>query len=671
MNQKCLTTIFVPVQPLNFTVNPPSVCQKHQKPLSYYNKYKPDNDPICLDCLVEETKEGSDSNLYIPFSNLEQEYYYQKNAFFQIIEQANNMKKYDSHITNFQNLLSTYFSQFISKYLRDNILISSGGPQKKIDFYDKNNNSLNSKEIMNILNKVENEKYILENRCADIFCQIKKLQTILLKNHEKLGESFKNLLNEFFDAQSHGFSKKKETNNVGSVSNKEKAKEKIVSSKFPNTNSQKSSAEDINKTQFETKMKNDEIISPFSNGDEFLVNFDDKIKEMSNFTTNLNLNLEKEKIFEENPEFDIEDEKKSVNDNELNNSFSEINTEHKKETEKTKSEKELEWRKKSDNEELAWRRKNNDDDIYLEHKEKINKLIEQDKNKKSTTNQSFFQSKTKKSSFKKKFNLNKSFQKYNQHHKFNFPKKIIYKQYNQFSQKTCKKCSASFITTKNEEICQNCKYLTDEDDSKRNRRTRDFSNKKGKFSFFQKSYIGQKKLHKPPRLGNKKTFGKKMETPFGRHFCNKTLIHSSSNFLGLHNNNKMNSTNIFDENKKYFASKFKTNRGKDKYNRNFGKKKYNLSKNADDFEVDLDSGDENNSNDNDNDNDNHEKKEKSFFKTTGELFRNDSSKRINMDDNENSDDNKSDGMINRRELHDNDKNNDMEEDEDNDFETDF
>ena len=43
---------------------------------------------------------------------------------------------------------------------------------------------------MNILNKVENEKYILENKYADVFCQINKLQIILLKNHEKLAESF-------------------------------------------------------------------------------------------------------------------------------------------------------------------------------------------------------------------------------------------------------------------------------------------------------------------------------------------------------------------------------------------------------------------------------------------------------------------------------------------------
>ena len=122
MNQKCLTTIFVPVQPLNFNINPPSICQEHQKPLSYYNKYKPDNGPICLDCLINEAKEGKDFNLYLPFSNLEQEYYYQKNAFFQIIEQANNLKKYDAHITNFQNLLTNFFGQFISKFLKKQYL---------------------------------------------------------------------------------------------------------------------------------------------------------------------------------------------------------------------------------------------------------------------------------------------------------------------------------------------------------------------------------------------------------------------------------------------------------------------------------------------------------------------------------------------------------------------
>ncbi len=76
MNQKCLTTIFVPMQSINFNLVPPAICQIHQKPLSYYNKYKPDNDPMCLDCLINEIKEPKNPNLYVPFSNLEQEYYH-------------------------------------------------------------------------------------------------------------------------------------------------------------------------------------------------------------------------------------------------------------------------------------------------------------------------------------------------------------------------------------------------------------------------------------------------------------------------------------------------------------------------------------------------------------------------------------------------------------------
>ena len=666
MNQKCLTTIFVPVQPLNFNINPPSICQKHQKPLSYYNKYKPDDEPICVDCLLDETKADTDSNLYIPFSNLEQEYYYQKNAFFQIIEQANNMKKYDSHITNFQNLLTNFFSQFISKFLRDAILSNSdNSPQKKLEFKEKNSNCLSSKEIMNILNKVENEKYILDNKCADVFCQIKKLQTILLKNHAKLAESFKNLLNNFFEDSSQGFSNKKGSSGKNGIKNQSNK----------TNNSPKNTPENLAKTQIETKTRSDDNISQFSPGDELLINFDDKIKEMSNFATNIHINMEKEKIFEENVEFDIEDEKKSVNAHELNNSFTELNLD-KKDSGKIKIENELEWRKKKDdNEELAWRRKKTDDDdnIYLDHKEKINKLIEQDKNKKATANQSFFQSR-KNIGFRNKSYLNKSFQKYHQH-KFNFSKKKIeYKQYNQFVQKTCKKCSSSFITTKNEDICQNCKYASDEEEHPNNRRTRNFSNKKGKFGFFTKNFIGQKKIHISSRIGNKKTFGKKGETPFNRHFCNKTLIHSNSNFLSHHNNNRINSPNLYDHNKRYFNSKFKMNRGKDNYDEKFGQKKYKVGRNTDDFEVDLESGEESDENNRDND------VEKTFFKTTNDFFRND------KDCDKDSDDNKSDCSINKKEMCDdnNDDKRDVDEKKDrtedgdgdddagdNDFEADF
>ncbi len=662
MNQKCLNTIFVPVHPLNYNSNPPSFCQKHQKSLSYYNKYKPDDDPICVDCLLDETKADTDSNLYIPFSNLEQEYYYQKNAFFQIIEQANNMKKYDSHIANFKNLLTNFFSQFISKFLKETI--SDKSPQKKVEIQEKNNNCLNPKEIMNILNKVENEKYILDNKCADVFCQINKFQTILLNNHEKLAESFKNLLNNFFEESSQELSNQKESNKKNNI--------KDQSNKA--NDSPKNTPEYSTKTQFETKTRSDDKINQFSPGEELLINFEDKIKEIPNFSNNIHLNMEKDKIFEENIEFDIEEEKKSVNANEINNSFTELGL-NEKDLGKIKVENELEWRKKKgDNKELAWRRKKNDDDnIYLDHKEKINQLIEQDKSKKVTANVSFIKS-TKNIGFKNKSNLNKSLQKYQQH-KYNFPKKKIeYKQYNQFEQKICKRCNSSFITTKNEEICQNCKCVSDEDEKINNRRLRNYSQKNGKFGFFQKNCIGQKKLHISSRIGNKKTFDKKGLTQFNRHFCNKALIHSNSNFLNHRNNNRINTLNPYDSNKRFFNSKYKTNRGKDNYDGKFGKKKNKVGR-TDDFEVDLEGDEESLDNNKANDG------EKSFFKTTDDIFRDD--KECDKD----SYDNKSDCSINKKGICENDKN-DVDDDDncdekndrygdgddgagDNDFEADF
>ena len=652
MNQKCLTTIFVPVQPLNFNINPPSFCQEHQKPLSYYNKNKPDKDPICLDCLINEAKEGKDINLYLPFSNLEQEYYYQKNAFFQIIEQANNMKKYDAHITNFQRLLTNFFGQFVAKFLKEKIFgnsSNSNSTQKKVDFCDKNNTCLNSKEIMNILNKVENEKYILDNKCADVFSQINQLQRILLKNHDKLEKSFKDLLYGFFDIKN------------GQSTGKDNLKENQSNKRnisIPSNSSQKSQ-DILASTKYQSKTPIDDNISQFSPINDLKGHFSDKL-----LTANINLNMEKEKIFEENIEFEPDEEKKSVNShNEINNSFPENKFPElfpEKVQEKTspniKDNHELEWRKKKcDEEPFGWRRKTDDDDndeICREHKDKINKLIEQDKNKKSSTNQSFFQPKK---NFNKKCNLNKSFQKYNPA-KFCFSKKIDYKQYNQFMQKTCKNCGSSFVTTKDDETCQNCRYISDDEEKLKRKGHRDFSNKNEKFRFFPKNYGGSKKPHMQGRTGNKKFFLRKNETSFNRQFGNKTLIHSNSNFLSLNHlgNNRMNSPKGYDEHKKFNNNGRynKLNKGKEKHEQNHGKnnfaqKKYQQKNNNDDFEVDLESDNENKSNDN-NENDmsnNLSKIEKTFFKTSVQLFDDNSRKKIednNMNDNNDNDDSQSD-----------------------------
>lgn len=662
MNQKCLTTIFVPVQPLNFNINPPSFCQEHQKPLSYYNKNKPDNDPICLDCLIKEAKEGKDINLYLPFSNLEQEYYYQKNAFFQIIEQANNMKKYDAHITNFQRLLTNYFGQFIAKFLKEKIFGNSSNSSnsnltpKNVDFYDKNNTCLNSKEIMNILNKVENEKYILDNKCADVFSQINQLQRILLINHDKLEKSFKDLLYGFFDIKNDQSTEKDNLKEIHT--NKRNAS-------IPSNSSQKSQDFPVS-TRYQSKTTPiDDNINEFSPIGDLKGHFSDKF-----LTTSINLNMEKEKIFEENIEFELDEEKKSVNShNDINSSFQEKKfpelfpeKAQEKISSNTKVENELEWRKKKcDEEPFGWRRKSDDDDdICREHKDKINKLIEQDKNKKSSSNQSFFQPKK---NFNKKCNLNKSFQKYNPA-KFCFSKKIDYKQYNQFMQKTCKKCGSSFVTTKDDETCQNCKYISDDEEKLKRKGHRDFSNKNGKFRFFPKNFCGSKKQYLQGRAGNKKFFSRKNETSFNRQFGNKTLIHSNSNFLSLNhlgNNNRMNSPKGCDEHKKFnINGRYnKLNKGKEKHEQNHGKnnfekKKYQQKKNSDDFEVDLETDNENKSNDNDEQlfDDNSRKKKEDY-----NMADNDDNDESQSDNKKNMEENRSNDSSDKKELFEKEDNN--------------
>ena len=116
-NQNYLAPIFVPMKPLNLNLGTPKLCEKHKKILSFYNKYKPEKEPICIDCLTDDVKELNTPNLYLPYSNLEQDYYFQKKSLLQNIEQANNIKKYEKHMVNFQQLLIRYFSQFITKFI--------------------------------------------------------------------------------------------------------------------------------------------------------------------------------------------------------------------------------------------------------------------------------------------------------------------------------------------------------------------------------------------------------------------------------------------------------------------------------------------------------------------------------------------------------------------------
>ncbi len=641
MNQKCLTTIFVPVQPLNYNINPPSVCQKHQKPLSYYNKYKPNDDPICLDCLLNEIKESKEPNLYLPISNLEQEYYSKKNSFGQIIEQTNNTKKYDVRIINFQHLLTNYFSQFIGKFINERIFHNI--PQKKVELYAKSTTCVNTKEMLALLCKVENEKFVLDNKPADVFCQISILQKIFLKSHEKLEKAFKDLLQTFFvDSKIVSFTEKENSSNKSSPNEKNKTN----SNPSVSSSSSKKSPDIFSSAKYIIKTSNEENISKFSPIDEPKENFIDKNKEISNASPDINMNMEKEKLLDENIEFNIEEEvKKNPFHNDLNNSFSEkANCEtYEKNREKEnkfdiKAENDLEI-KQSEEEELPWRRKKSDEDdaIYREHKDKINKLIEKDKNKKAgntSTNQSFYQ--RKKNNYKKNHNnsnLNKSYQKYIPN-KFTFSKKIEYKQYNQFSQKLCCKCGSSFITTKDEDCCHNCKYISDDERLKK-RGNKDYKNKKSKF-YFQNSFVMQKKYHLQPH-GMKKYLGNKNETQYNSNYINKTLIHSNSTF-SKHFIKKMSSPKGFEERKKYsMNAKYRINKGKEKYDdkfgkNNFGGKKYyekkkrdnknnnNSYNNKDDFEVDLDSDEDKDFNNQSGNNTDNNKGEMSFTKTTFEAL---------------------------------------------------
>ena len=158
-----------------------------------------------------------------------------------------------------------------------------------------------------------------------------------------------------------------------------------------------------------------------------------------------------------------------------------------------------------------------------------------------------------------------------------------------------------------------------------------------------------------------------------------------------------------------FTPKYRLNKGKENYDDNYigksnkyaGHRKYNEKKN-DDFEVDLDSGDEKSDNLNENDelNENEDNKsfeEEKFNKTINGFYRDDfreKNSENNSEDNEN-DEEKEKNIVNRNDFHranDGDKSNDNFSDkndlsdkadngdnlknvndlgEDNDFETDF
>ena len=590
MNQKCLSTLFMPVQQLKLNFNSLSVCPIHQKPMSYYNKYMPENEPICGDCLFIQAKEGKNSNLFVPSSNLEQEYYYQKNAFFQIIEQANNIKKYEAHIKFFQNLLTNYFSQFISKFLKEKINVKND-ELKRLELGAKAE-CMNVKDVMSLLNRVEKEKYILENKSADVFFQLNKYHLILLKNHHKLEEAFKNMLYNFFGESTNGSSnmqdneKSKELMLCKTQSNKKNPKyAKFHDIPFKSNISMPSDSSKKNHDfmNINNNLYKEEKFSHFSPNEDLRIDLNSKIKEITSFgSSNINRNMAQEKMFEEKE--DMEPEKNKKDDEDY---FSPVKTEqNEKENSEGKKENDLEWRRKNDDK----------DEIYLEHKKMINQLIEKDKNKKS--NHSFYR--PKKKSFKKNHNSNKFYNnKHNNSSKFTHPKKVEYKQYNQFSQKNCRKCGDLFSSLKNDykenDFCQKCKYSLNKDDNFDKRRIHDFSSKNVKRGFFSNNFA---------KKGN-------IDTKF-QHFRGKKRLGNRNENHFISRGNCMNSYNKRNNSRegRNFCKKpgFTFDNEKDKSRKKFNK---------DDFEVDLDSGDDSKDDEKE---ENLEPNDEKFFSSTTNNF---------------------------------------------------
>lgn len=685
-NQNYLSPMFVPMKPLNLNLGTPKLCEKHKKPLSFYNKYKPEKEPVCIDCLTDDVKELNTPNLYLPYSNLEQDYYFQKKSLIQIIEQANNIKKYEKHIINFQQLLIRYFSQFITKFIKEKIFHTMNGNKKENDVLEKVNNSPtnSSQDIMNALNKFESEKFILENKCADVFCQINKLQTIFLKNHAKIETYFKDLLSECFEENdecnlnSNEKSHLSQNNFTHCKTQSNKKNPNLmncvnIQNEYISSSNSSAPCNSININQDSMSNSRSTKKSPQNNPiNQFSSNgkCDIKINENKNIPSNININMEKERIFEESPKSKIE---KGINSSPESDKNSDVNFNSSPEKNYSNMNREVPSRKEEDNL------------IYRSHKEKINNLIEKDKNKK--TNQSFYQSK--KPNMRKRSKLNnKPFQRYKP--KYGQRKKVEYKRYNQFITKNCRKCGNSFPTLENSGkddcYCQNCRPKSVEDDEPGNRNInkRDSSFKRdrndfGKYSYNPKNFNSHKKKYGPPSSTTSHYWNKgkggfnkiKKDLSFNSHrFGSKSLHHSSSNFLSRHNN-RMTSPKPFGRPKKFGLNnpnpKFKQNSDKE----NYGIKKYNEENLNDDFEVELNSVEENNNN---SEEESEQRKEKSFSKTTNEFFKNKSEgdqsndSKNNADDDDNDHDNDNDNEDDKNDME--DDNDEIKENEDNDDEGD-
>lgn len=191
---------------LSTSIKKISICDKHNKPLTFYNISNPWKIPLCIDCLLDKTKREEESskgrstpslmNHYIPCENLKNEFNSAITTFQTTQSKVkSNMIKYENYFKLLQETFMKFMNKKINEYFQKIFtkmkemqkssplnLYSVMSPQAMLSFITSNEVSL--KELQ--------EKKI---KIFDTICQ---LQNKLLSSNCKLTESINILLDKFF-----------------------------------------------------------------------------------------------------------------------------------------------------------------------------------------------------------------------------------------------------------------------------------------------------------------------------------------------------------------------------------------------------------------------------------------------------------------------------------------
>lgn len=189
----------------NVNIKEPYVCEKHCKPLTFYNVTYPWKKPLCIDCLGEETKKEEELllknsvipviNRYIPSSQLIDQFFLTIKSMEEIqpklIDSNSSYEKYlfqlEETLMKFMNkVVKNYFSKVLKKLrIMENKII-------------KPYPALTPLDILNFINT--QEKYIeeLKNKKTQNYSIINKMQTKLIEYHSFLEEQLQSLFNSFF-----------------------------------------------------------------------------------------------------------------------------------------------------------------------------------------------------------------------------------------------------------------------------------------------------------------------------------------------------------------------------------------------------------------------------------------------------------------------------------------